>query len=75
MRLNLFFGVALVSLGALLSSACGSEEPTDTSEDAIACGGLAGTACPDGMTCEDDPSDGCDPKNGGADCIGICVNN
>eukprot|EP00484_Ammonia_sp_Unknown_P019149 CAMPEP_0197033562 /NCGR_PEP_ID=MMETSP1384-20130603/11941_1 /TAXON_ID=29189 /ORGANISM="Ammonia sp." /LENGTH=155 /DNA_ID=CAMNT_0042463389 /DNA_START=71 /DNA_END=538 /DNA_ORIENTATION=- len=37
------------------------------------CGGFAGTACPDGKTCEDLPRDGCDPKNGGADCMGYCV--
>jgi hypothetical protein len=37
------------------------------------CGGIAGIPCPDGSTCVDDPSDDCDPKNGGADCGGICV--
>jgi hypothetical protein len=37
------------------------------------CGGLAGLACPSGETCVDDPSDGCDPAHGGADCPGICV--
>ena len=36
------------------------------------CGGIAGFPCPDGFTCVDDPSDGCDPKKGGADCGGIC---
>lgn len=36
------------------------------------CGGIAGIACPKGQTCVDDPSDGCDPKHGGADCGGIC---
>lgn len=46
---------------------CGLEpEPT-------ACGGFAGLACPDGLVCVDDPDDACDPQNGGADCIGICV--
>jgi len=38
----------------------------------VACGGFAGTPCPDGMTCVDDPSDDCDPSKGGADCIGVC---
>jgi len=42
------------------------------SEPAV-CGGFAGIPCPDGQTCVDDPSDDCDPKNGGADCSGICV--
>ena len=37
------------------------------------CGGIAGFPCPDGQTCIDDPSDNCDPQNGGADCGGICV--
>jgi hypothetical protein len=25
------------------------------------------------MNCVDDPTDSCDPNNGGADCIGICI--
>ena len=37
------------------------------------CGGIAGIQCPSGFTCEDDPRDTCDPKTGGADCGGICV--
>ena len=37
------------------------------------CGGIAGFPCPEGQTCIDDPSDDCDPNNGGADCGGICV--
>lgn len=37
------------------------------------CGGLAGIACPQEQICIDDPSDECDPKQGGADCGGICV--
>jgi hypothetical protein len=37
------------------------------------CGGIAGIPCPENLTCVDDPSDDCDPKNGGADCGGICV--
>ncbi|WNG39940.1 hypothetical protein F0U61_44360 [Archangium violaceum] len=37
------------------------------------CGGFAGTPCPKGQLCVDDPSDDCDPERGGADCIGICV--
>lgn len=36
------------------------------------CGGFAGTPCPDGLTCVDDPRDDCDPGNGGADCGGVC---
>lgn len=37
------------------------------------CGGIAGIPCPDDFTCIDDPGDDCDPKQGGADCGGICV--
>lgn len=39
----------------------------------VFCGGIAGIACPGSGTCVDDPSDSCDPKNGGADCGGICT--
>ncbi|TDZ33743.1 hypothetical protein C8035_v010962 [Colletotrichum spinosum] len=39
----------------------------------VQCGGFIGAACPDGKWCIDDPRDDCDPKNGGADCIGLCV--
>ncbi len=37
------------------------------------CGGFAGIKCSAGFRCIDDPSDSCDPKQGGADCSGICV--
>ncbi len=37
------------------------------------CGGLAGLPCPNGARCVDRPADGCDPGNGGTDCIGLCV--
>ncbi|KAK4160568.1 hypothetical protein QBC43DRAFT_372966 [Cladorrhinum sp. PSN259] len=38
------------------------------------CGGFAGFACKDkNKMCIDDPRDDCDPRNGGADCGGICV--
>ncbi|KAF2637973.1 hypothetical protein P280DRAFT_482410 [Massarina eburnea CBS 473.64] len=37
------------------------------------CAGLLGIECPKGLVCVDDPRDGCDPENGGSDCIGICV--
>ena len=36
------------------------------------CGGFGGIQCPDGFVCVDDPDDGCDPANGGADCGGVC---
>ncbi|KAM5381814.1 hypothetical protein ACJZ2D_002804 [Fusarium nematophilum] len=37
------------------------------------CGGFAGLECPKGLWCYDDPTDDCDPENGGADCGGICL--
>lgn len=37
------------------------------------CGGFGNLPCPEGQECADDPNDGCDPMNGGADCGGICV--
>jgi hypothetical protein len=37
------------------------------------CGGVAGTSCPKGLICIDDPRDACDPAAGGADCGGVCV--
>jgi hypothetical protein len=38
----------------------------------VFCGGIAGIPCPGFGQCVDDPSDSCDPKNGGADCGGLC---
>jgi hypothetical protein len=53
---------------ALFLMGCGKkDEPA-----AQACGGITGAQCPAGQTCVDDPSDTCDPKQGGADCSGIC---
>ena len=37
------------------------------------CGGFAGLHCSNANeTCQDDPNDDCDPKNGGRDCGGLC---
>ncbi|KAK4226027.1 hypothetical protein QBC38DRAFT_481606 [Podospora fimiseda] len=45
-----------------------------TPADSEFCGGFAGFACKDpNKLCIDDPRDDCDPRNGGADCGGICV--
>ncbi|PTD13164.1 hypothetical protein FCULG_00004889 [Fusarium culmorum] len=34
---------------------------------------IRGLSCPKGLYCYDDPKDECDPKKGGADCLGICL--
>ncbi len=39
----------------------------------VFCGGIAGVQCPGAYTCVDDPSDSCNPNQGGADCSGMCV--
>lgn len=36
------------------------------------CGGIQGLACADTQICVDDPRDSCDPRGGGADCMGVC---
>jgi hypothetical protein len=51
--------------GAIVAST-GACPPVQT------CGGIAGIPCPGGGKCVDDPTDDCDPNNGGADCVGIC---
>jgi hypothetical protein len=37
------------------------------------CGGIAARPCPGSGQCIDNPTDSCDPNNGGADCGGVCV--
>ena len=39
----------------------------------VFCGGIAGIPCPGSGKCVDDPSDECDPNQGGADCGGMCL--
>jgi eight-cysteine-cluster-containing protein len=51
-------------------AACGGAVPPGVGQ---ACGGFAGFACPDRLVCIDAPNDGCDPRNGGADCPGVCA--
>ena len=55
------------------SDSASAQEPESTAPSGPACGGFAGIACPEGYSCADDPSDDCDPNNGGADCGGICT--
>jgi hypothetical protein len=42
------------------------------SSNAPFCGGFAGIECNGAAECVDDPTDDCDPSNGGADCGGVC---
>lgn len=66
----------IVSLGVLfgVGFAAGCErQVVAPDEGARACGGLAGTSCPEGLVCVDDPSDDCDAQRGGADCAGTCA--
>ena len=53
--------------------ATGCEVPSCGPPTGSFCGGIAGIPCPTGQRCIDDPSDGCDPNAGDADCAGICV--
>lgn len=79
MRIALLFFASSLSLFA---GACG-RTPTDPCASGSAagdpschpkqfCGGIAAIACPGAGVCVDDPSDGCDPTRGGADCGGLC---
>lgn len=49
------------------------EDEVEIGDEPKQCGGIAGIPCPEGKKCVDDPSDNCDPTQGGADCPGVCV--
>lgn len=59
--------------GAVTPSAGQQPHQGQNQGQAQSCGGLSGAQCPSGQTCVDDPNDGCNPSEGGADCPGICV--
>lgn len=66
-------GLALASAGCSARQA--EDERANNAREALTgefCGGFAGTLCAEGQTCIDLPDDGCDPANGGHDCIGVC---
>ncbi|WP_224372830.1 hypothetical protein [Hyalangium versicolor] len=79
--------LGLLCLGAVGQVACSDAEAAQESAvsgDDLAgkpkpptggqfCGGFAAISCPEGLLCEDDPSDDCDPNAGGRDCGGVCV--
>ncbi len=46
--------------------------PIEPPAEPVFCGGIAAFECPGAGQCFDDPSDDCDPENGGADCGGVC---
>jgi hypothetical protein len=78
MSIRLMSWSVLVAGAVLLGSACtptaeaSEESSSDLQEKAAFCGGFAGIPCAEGYVCVDDPSDDCDPNQGGADCGGIC---
>jgi hypothetical protein len=50
----------------------GKQKDPGKGDALLICGGLAGMVCPAGYECVDDPTDTCDPEQGGADCLGQC---
>ncbi|KAH7324174.1 hypothetical protein B0I35DRAFT_157283 [Stachybotrys elegans] len=56
-----------------LSSLLGIGPKICIPDSASFCGGFAGIQCPEGLQCYDVPNDGCDVRNGGADCGGVCL--
>lgn len=57
----------------LETASSSSESSMMESSKSKMCGGIAGIQCENGQICVDDPSDSCNPNNGGADCSGMCV--
>jgi hypothetical protein len=53
-------------------SVAAAQDPEPVAPTEAACGGFAGTACPEGYSCVDNPNDSCDPDSG-ADCAGTCA--
>jgi hypothetical protein len=57
-------GLACDEPGICVSAAAGD----------VFCGGIAATKCDDAeRACFDDPTDVCDPDDGGPDCGGLCL--
>jgi hypothetical protein len=67
-------GITCASVLCIVGTVC---EETPTGPQCLPsgdfCGGFAGIPCGSGEECVDDPSDDCDPQNGGADCGGVCI--
>jgi hypothetical protein len=64
--------LGLLALGTLAGMFACDPGPPTPSPPQVRCGGIAAFPCPGAGICLDDPSDSCDPKNGGADCGGLC---
>lgn len=75
MRVTEIVVLSMVSSSDESSSSSSSSELSSSSSviSGKMCGGIAGIPCDKGQACVDDPSDDCDPLQGGADCSGICV--
>jgi len=67
---TLVLSTVALSTVSLLGGCSHGPKPTP---DGPFCGGIAGFPCAGAGECIDDPSDDCDPRNGGADCGGICI--
>jgi hypothetical protein len=71
---QLGFALGLLTLSAL-GGGLGCEQPPippPPTPVPVHCGGIAAIPCPGAGVCQDDPSDTCDPQQGGADCGGVC---
>ena len=65
--------IGLVLIAACALGALGFMVPAVTADPpGQPCGGITGTPCPEGFVCVDVPGDGCNPRQGGADCAGYC---
>src|SRR5688572_24377692 len=65
-------GICTEPGGVCTQQFCTGEDAGSGSGNPPFCGGIAGFTCPGAGQCVDDPSDDCDPENGGADCGGLC---
>lgn len=60
------------SLGENAKALIAPDASAASADERQFCGGIGAIACPGQGRCTDDPTDGCNPDTGGADCSGIC---